>query len=128
MAELSIEGEELVLHLSKIERVEAVHGDLRVPLSAVTGVDVLEDAHGAADMVGLKVGTRIPRVTEVASVRGGGKKIFAVVHHDTPRGVQVSIQGGRQDGWIVGCSNPEALVATIRAGLPALGSDTPQVP
>ena len=35
MADLRIDGNQLVLHLSGAERVEGVHGDLRVPLSAV---------------------------------------------------------------------------------------------
>ena len=59
MAELRIEGNELALYLSAAEKVGAVHGDLRVPLSAVRRVDVLADAHGPADH-GIKLGTRIP--------------------------------------------------------------------
>jgi hypothetical protein len=46
MAELRIEGDELVLHLSTVERVESVHRDLHAPLTAVRAVEVLEDAHG----------------------------------------------------------------------------------
>ena len=34
MAELQVEGGELVLHLSRPEKAEAVHGDLRVPVSS----------------------------------------------------------------------------------------------
>ena len=45
MAELQLEGDELVLHLSGMEKAEAVHGDLRVPLSTFRGVEVLGDAH-----------------------------------------------------------------------------------
>ncbi|HTW97385.1 MAG TPA: hypothetical protein VMD59_01335 [Acidimicrobiales bacterium] len=120
MAELAIEGDELVLHLSGAEKLESVHGDQRVPLSGVTGVEVLDDAHGPADMVGLRVGTRIPRVVEVASVSGLSRKIFAAVHHDTPRGVRVFLGEGTYDEWIVGCADPEGVVA--RLGLPRAGS------
>jgi hypothetical protein len=35
MAELSTDGNELVLHLSAAEKVEGIHGDQRAPLSAV---------------------------------------------------------------------------------------------
>jgi len=45
VAELQLEGRELVLHLSGAEKAEAVHGDRRVPLSALRGVEVLDDAH-----------------------------------------------------------------------------------
>ncbi len=49
MAELLVDGGELVLHLSATEKVGAVHGDLRVPLSSVRRVEVLADAHEPAD-------------------------------------------------------------------------------
>ena len=90
MAELQLEGGELVLHLSGAEKAEAVHGDLRVPLSALRSVEVLDDAHGWTGIgVGFKVGMRVPGVATVATVRGHGEKMFIAVHRDTPRGVRV---------------------------------------
>jgi hypothetical protein len=112
MAELQVQGGELVLHLSGAEKAEAVHGDLRVPLSAVRDIEIMEDAHEPADH-GFKVGMRLPRVAEVAVVRAGGRKIFAAVHHDTPRGVRVLLQGTSYDEWIVGCADPEAVAAAL---------------
>jgi hypothetical protein len=87
MAELRIEDNELALYLSAAEKVGAVHGDLRVPLSAVRRVDVLADAHGPADH-GIKLGTRIPGRTEVGTIRGDGRNIFAAVLPGTPRGLR----------------------------------------
>jgi hypothetical protein len=114
MAELQVEGNELVLHLSGVEKVEGVHGDLRAPLAAVKGVEVLDDAHAPAGIrAGLKVGTRIPGVIEVGTVRGRTKKLFAAVHHDTPRGVRVLLDGANFDEWIVGCADPEGVVARL---------------
>ena len=112
MAQLTANANELILTLTRAEKLESLHGDLRVPRSAVVGVDVLEDAHGAADIVGLKVGTRLAGVTEVATVHGA-TTIFAAVHRDTPRGVRVRLSGVDQDEWIVGCVDPEAVVAAI---------------
>jgi uncharacterized protein len=112
MAELRVDGGELVLHLSAGERAEAIHGDLRVPLSAVRSVQVLEDAHTPADG-GFKIGTRFPGIAEVAIIESGSKKIFAAVHHDTPRGVRVCLQGVSYDEWIVGCADPETVVAGL---------------
>jgi hypothetical protein len=61
VAELQLEGAELVLHLSGAEKAEAVHGDLRVPLSALRGVEVLDDAHAWTGIgVGFKVGSVSP--------------------------------------------------------------------
>jgi hypothetical protein len=117
MAELRIDGAELVLHLSTAEKVEGVHGDLRAPLSAVRGVEVLDDAHEPAGIrAGVKIGTRIPGVIEVGIIQGRTRRLFAAVHHDTPRGLRVRLEGTRFDEWIVGCAAPEAVAAGL--GLP----------
>ncbi len=112
MAELVVEGDELVLRLNRVEKLEAVHGDLRAPRSSVRSVQVLEDAHEAADH-GMKVGERLPGYSEVATVLTAGERLFAVVHHDTPRGVRVDFQGGDYDAWIVGSPDPESLKRRI---------------
>jgi hypothetical protein len=103
MADLRIEGNELVLHLSGAEKAESVHGDLRAPLSAVRGIEVLDDAHG-------------PGVIEVGVIQGRTKRLFAAVHHNTPRGLRVRLDGTAYDEWIVGCADPEAVAAGL--GLP----------
>jgi hypothetical protein len=114
MAELRVEGSELMLHLSAVEKVEGVHGDLRVPLSAVTGIDVLDDAHEPVGWrAGVKIGSRIPGIIEVGTVQGRAKRLFAAVHHDTPRGLRVRLDGSTYDEWIVGCADPESVAASI---------------
>ncbi len=122
MAELAIEGDDVVLHLTRLEKVEGVHGDLRVPRSAVTGVEVLDDAHRAADFVSVKVGTRLFGVVEVGTMHGTQRTVFAAVHHGTPRGVRLTLSGAPHDEWVVGCGDPEAVAASLAAGgLPAAG-------
>jgi hypothetical protein len=117
MAELRVDRDELVLHLTNAEKVEGVHGDLRAPLSMVRGVEVLDDAHGPVGIhAGLKIGTRLSGVIEVGTVQGRKRRLFAAVHHDTPLGVRVRLHGAGSDEWIVGCPDPEAVVATL--GLP----------
>ena len=113
MAVLRIEGGDLALHLSAAEKVGAVHGDLRVPLAAVSRVEVLEDAHEADH--GIKLGTRIPGRTEVGTVRGDGRNIFAAVLPDTPRGLRIVLDGSFYHEWIVGCADPESVARQITA-------------
>jgi uncharacterized protein len=118
MAELRIDGNELVLHLTAAEKIEGVHGDLRAPLSAVRGVEVLDAAHAPVGVhAGIKIGTRIPGVVEVGTVQGPTRRLFAAVHRDTPRGLRVRLEGTGYDEWIVGCADPEAVAAGL--GLPA---------
>ena len=106
MAELGVDGDELVLRLTRMEKVEAVHGDLRAPLAAVRSIEVLEDAHEPADH-GFKVGERLPGYSEVAIIHTDGKRLFAAVHHDTPRGLLVTFEGTSYDAWVIGCTDPE---------------------
>jgi hypothetical protein len=114
MADLRIDGNQLVLHLSGAERVEGVHGDLRAPLSAVRGIEVLDDAHSPVGVkAGFKIGTRIPGVIEVGVIQGHTKRLFAAVHHNTPRGLRVRLEGTAYDEWIVGCADPEAVAAGL---------------
>jgi uncharacterized protein len=112
MAKLRVDGGELVLELSIGEKLLGVHGNQKVPLSAVKHYEVLENAHEPADH-GFKVGERIPGVSEIGTVYGDGKKLFAVVNHDTPRGLRIAFEGARFDEWIVGCSDPESVAAEL---------------
>lgn len=112
MAEVRIEAAQVVLHLSAGEKVEGVHGDLRVPFSSVRRVEALEDA--MAEVHGLRApGTGIPGLVAVGTYLDRGTRIFAAVHHNTHRGVRVVLDGGGYDQWIVGCADPEAVVASM---------------
>jgi uncharacterized protein len=114
VAELRIDGSQLVLHLSAAEKLEGAHGDLRAPVSAVRGIEVLNDAHARVGVrAGIKIGTRIPGVIEVGIVQGATQRLFAAVHRDTPRGLRVRFEGTSYDEWIVGCADPEAVAAGL---------------
>jgi hypothetical protein len=113
MAELLVDGDELVLHLSTLEELASAHGDLRAPLAAVSSVQVVEDAHEPADFGFKLIGGRLPGTFEIGTFASHGRRIFAAVHHDTPRGLLIGFQGARYDAWVVGCSDPEAVQRSI---------------
>lgn len=118
MADLLLENDTVVLRLTGPERAEALHKDLAVPLAAVHDVEVLPDAVHAVH--GLKsAGAAWPGRFAIGSFHTRGRKTFAVVHHDTPRGVRLRLTGVEYDEWIVGCADPEAIVAELgpRGGL-----------
>ena len=112
MAELSPDGADLVLTLSAIEKAESIHGDIRVPMSSVRDVAVLEDV--IHEVHGLKFpGTRWPGRFAIGRIIGPIETAsfgttFAVVHHDTPRGLRVRLEGAAFDQLLVGCDDPEA--------------------
>jgi hypothetical protein len=113
VAELVVEGHDLVMRLTGAEKIEGLHADLRVPRSSLVRVEVLDNAHAAAGLrAGIKVGTRLPGVVEVGRVYGD-KKRFVAVHHDTPRGLRLVFGNADFDEWIIGAADPEALARTL---------------
>lgn len=48
--------------------------------------------------------------------RATQKKSFAVVHHDTPRGVRVRLVGEAFGELFVGCAGPEVVAASVKNG------------
>jgi hypothetical protein len=111
LAHLLIDGDELVVRLRPVEMVESVHGEVRVPRGSVHSVEVLDDAIGAVH--GFRVGTGIPGMVAVGTFTDRTTKTFAVVHHDTPRGVLVRLEGAHFDQLIIGCEDPEAVAAKL---------------
>jgi hypothetical protein len=115
MAELTREGDELVLILSAFEEAEALHGDLRVPIESVQSVEVVDDVIHAVHGIKLP-GTRWPGKVAVGTFYGGpgSRRSFVVVHHDTPRGLRVRLDEGAAYGeLIIGCEDPEAAKRAI---------------
>jgi len=119
MAELSRDADELVLTLSGIEKAESLHGDIRVPASSVSDVEVVDDI--IHEVHGIKFpGSRWPGRFAVGRIIGPIEdktfgRTFAVVHHDTPRGVRVRLEGAAFDQYLIGAEDPEAVRSRILA-------------
>ena len=108
MAELLRDGDSLVLKLTTLEKVEGIHGEIRVPVSAVQSVEVLDDAIHAVH--GLKMpGSEIPGVFAMGTFVSGQGTIFAMVHHHTKRGLRVRLSGQSYMALIVGLDDPEQV-------------------
>ena len=112
MAELFREEDTLVLRLSTLEKVEGVHGDIRVPVSSVQSVTVLDDVIHAVH--GLKMpGSRLPGVFAMGTFVSREGTVFAIVHHQTKRGLKVNLNGATYDALIIGIDDPEGLVSSL---------------
>ena len=85
MAKIEIDGNDVVLHLSRMEAVEAarMHRDINVPLAAVQSVEGVDDPW--PQLRGVKeVGTEIPGVNMIGTKVGDGFKDFCAVHKHDP--------------------------------------------
>ena len=98
--------------LSDLEKVGALRGDVRVPLSAVRVVRVADDPR--PELRGMRApGTGIPGVIALGSRRGEGHD-FGAVYHNRPA-VVVELEGTSYDRLVVSIDDPEHVAATIRA-------------
>jgi hypothetical protein len=113
VAELRVDGTELVLHMGALERAEGLHRDIRVPLGAVTSVRAVDDAW--PELRGMRApGTGLPQVIAVGTRRGGFGKDFAAVHGKGPA-VVVELEGCEFDRLVVTSEDAAQAVEAIRA-------------
>jgi hypothetical protein len=120
MAELKVDGNELVLHMHALEKAEGFHGDIRLPLSAVDSVRLVDDPW--PELRGIRApGTGVPNVIAVGTRRGGFGKDFAAVHGRGPA-VVVEVTGAEYGRLVVTCDGaPEVvtrLTEAVRAARP----------
>ena len=111
MAECVIVGQQLEVRLSTKEKLEAVHGDVSVPLASVRTVEVVENA---LDFIhGLRVGTGIPGSTAIGTFSSSSARLFAVIHHGKHGGVRIILEHADFDEILLGCDDPAAVASAI---------------
>ena len=103
MAELCVDGDELVLHMSGPEKAEGFHGDIGLPRRAERGVRA--------------PGTGLPHVVAVGTRRGGFGKDSAAVHAAGPA-VGVDPKGAEYGRFAVTVDDALGRVGQIRHALP----------
>ena len=111
VADLEVDGDELVLHLRAIEKAEGAHGDIRIPLSAVTAVRAVDDPW--PELRGIRApGTGLPNVIAVGTRRGNFGKDFAAVHGKGPA-VVVELAGAPYGRLVVTVDDAAARATSI---------------
>jgi hypothetical protein len=121
MAEITREGNEIVLKLSTGERIMAVHRDVRVPISAVQSVDVVDEP--IRRIQGLKprnfkvAGGYWPGWFAYGSFFDGsvGQRLFAAVNRRKPRGLEITLDGAKYARLIVSLDHPDAVKTALSA-------------
>jgi uncharacterized protein len=115
VAELEVEGDELVLRMTTLEKVEGVHGDIRVPLSTVRVVRAVPNPWHGAHLRGMRApGTGLPNTVMVGTRRGGFGKDFAAVHGTGPA-VVVDLAGAEYHRLVVTDPDAEGVASRLRA-------------
>ena len=97
--------------MSALEQAGALHGPVRVPLSAVTGVRVVEDAW--SEVRGIREpGTGVPGHLMLGTCRGDFGKDFCAVYQRRPT-VIVELQGAEFARLLVTQDDPQAAVREL---------------
>jgi hypothetical protein len=112
MAELQVDGDEVVVALSAWEKAGALHGDVRVRRAAVRATRKVADA--MAEVRGLRApGTGFPGLIALGTWRRRGARDFVAAYRHRP-GVVVELAGAPYGRLIVSTDDPDAVVASLQ--------------
>ena len=112
MACLVVDGRNLVVRLSPMEKLGALHGSIRVPLDNITAV-VASNAMWR-ELRGLRMpGTGLPGVIALGTWRYRGGKEFVAVYRST--GVVVTLAGSEWKRLVVSSRVPHRICQEINA-------------
>ncbi|HET7172975.1 MAG TPA: hypothetical protein VFI30_01690 [Nocardioidaceae bacterium] len=112
MAEIEVEPDKVIVRLTSAEKIEALHGDVSVPRSAVVRAITVPD--GMTEVHGLKMpGTGLPGVILVGTWRGLEGTTFAVCHGERPA-VVIELSGTHFDRIVATVDDPEKVVQELR--------------
>ena len=121
MATISKQGDQLIVSLSGIEKVETIRGGFEIPLQAVRSVEVLEDpineVHGLNPSHAKLYGMYVPGKTAVGVFLNGQpneEPAFIAVHHHDKRGVRITLEDAKYSELLIGSENPEAVVQLLQ--------------
>jgi hypothetical protein len=117
MSTVEVHEDELRLRLTRFERLLALHGDVRVPWAAVTGVEVVPDAYTA--VVGLRApGLALPGRRLLGTWRTSRGPEFVDVTGHLP-GVRIALRDQPFVSLLVGSADAGALAALVTRHLQA---------
>lgn len=108
-----MKSSELTVELTAAEKVAGLHGDVTIPLTAITAVDVVPDALAAAR--GLRApGLSLPGRAKIGTWRTKDGAEFVVAGRGQA-GVRLTLTGHKLASVLIGDDDAEALAARIRA-------------
>jgi hypothetical protein len=111
VGQFHVEGADLVLQLSALEKLAGFRGDIRVPVSTVRQVRWVADPW--PELRGIRApGTGWPGVIAVGTRRGTGIKDFSVVHGRGPA-IVVELEGAEFDRLVMTDEAAEGRAAEL---------------
>jgi hypothetical protein len=115
MANLTVEGDDLVLRLTSLEKLGALHGDLRLALSAVE--DIATAQAPFRQLRGIRApGTALPGRIALGTWRYRGHKDFVALYRGKLAMI-VHLRDAPFQRLLVSADDPDAAAARIRGAM-----------
>ncbi len=113
MAIVKVVGDELILELSFWERIGALRSSPRVPKSAVSKVEFIENLWDNQVLRGMRApGTGIPYKVLLGTMRGGNYRDFTAIK-GRGAGVEICLNEGPFERWIFTLRQPKSEVEQL---------------
>lgn len=113
MAEIRIEGDELVIEQSLVDHLLSLRSTLRFPIAQVDGITW--DPGVAAEPKGLRVpGTHIPGLVVAGTFRHEGEKVFWNIRRGT-HAVVIRLRDAEFQQLVVEVDDPQGTVDAVNA-------------
>ncbi len=115
MAQLDVDGADLVVRLSALEKFGALHGDVRLPLLAVRHARTTSEPFDELSGMLRWLGTGMWRVIALGTYRGRGTKTFAAVYRGRV-GVVIDLDGGSYQRLVVSTPDAHGIAGRLDRG------------
>jgi hypothetical protein len=115
MAEIRVDGGTLQVALSALEKIAGLHGDVAVPLSAVTAVEVVSEPLKA--VTGVRApGLAVPGRIKIGTWRAPGRRTFAVARAGSPA-VCIDLAGAGYGRLVVSTPDAHDVAARLQGAV-----------
>ena len=114
MAQVHIDGDQLIVEIEGLDKLWALRSRLEIPLVHVRGATA---DPGMAALTGWKVGgARVPGVITAGTFHVDGERVFWDVH-DAARAVVIELTGDPYTRLVIEVDDPAATVAQVEKAL-----------
>jgi hypothetical protein len=108
MARITRVGDDVILELSFLEKMGALHGSPRVALDSIEKVEFIDQLWGSSTLRGVRApGTALPYVVLLGTLRGRRYRDF-VAMVGRGEGVVLTLKSGPFARWIFTLKQPKA--------------------
>jgi hypothetical protein len=113
MARVKRVGDEIVLELSLLEKLGALHSSPRAAADSIESIEFIDQLWGSSTLRGVRApGTALPYVVLLGTLRGRGYRDF-VAMKGRGEGVVVTFKNGPFERWIFTIKQPKEEISSL---------------